>query len=306
MPNNYEILGVSDDASESDIKKAYRALSLKWHPDRNNNSEEANSKFQEIGSAYETLIDPEKRNQYDMELKFGGMGGGMPFGHGPGMHEFNDINNIFSAMFGGSFGGMPNVRVFHGGGGPGINIHQMFHQQMRPEPLIKQIQITLEQSFQGCNIGVDIERIVITNNERNSENERLYLNIPQGIDNNETIVLSDRGHCVNGVRGEIRLNVQLVNNTEFRRNGMDLIYNKKITLKEALCGFVFDINHLNGKHFSLNNVNNPTVIKPNFKKVMNGMGMVKDNNTGNMIIEFEIEFPDKLTPEQIASLSEVL
>jgi DnaJ-class molecular chaperone len=315
MTNHYETLGVSNEATDIEIKKAYRSLSLKYHPDRNNNSEEATAKFQKINEAYETLSDENKRMQYNMELE-GGIPGmnmhGMPFSHMSSMNEFNDIHNIFNMMFGGGGmqGGMPggpNIRVFHGGG-PGFNIHtQMFQQIHKPEPIIKQIQITLEQSFTGINVPLDIERLHVENNVRTMEKETVYLNIPQGIDNNETIVLTDKGHCINGqVHGDVRIQVVLVNNTAFKRQGIDLLYSKKITLKEALCGFVFEIDHLNGKRLALNNINNPAVIKPNFKKVVSGMGMTRDNSTGNMIIEFEIEFPDHLSGEQIEGLQTIL
>ena len=94
--NLYEALGVSETASQEDIKKAYRKLSLQYHPDRNNNSPESTLKFQNISSAYEVIGDEEKRRQYDMQTKMssmsgmampGGMPFGMPFGGGmpPGM-----------------------------------------------------------------------------------------------------------------------------------------------------------------------------------------------------------------------------
>jgi len=310
MPNHYEVLGVSNDAGETEIKKAYRSLSLKYHPDRNP-SEEAISKIQQINEAYEILSDEGKRQQYDMELSGRGMPGfgGMPFSHMNSMNEFNDINNIFNMMFGGG-GGMPagpNIRVFHSGG-PGINIRTEFHHNFnqRPEPINRQIQITIEQSYQGCVFTLDIERVVIENNSRRTENETIQITIPKGIDNDETIVLGDKGNVINGQRGELRLNVKVINNSDFKRNGLDLIYNKNISLKEALCGFVFEINHLNGKRLSLNNMNNPTVIKPNFKKTVQNMGITRENSTGNMIIEFEVEFPDSFTSEQIEGLRTVL
>jgi len=311
MPNHYDVLGVSKDANETEIKKAYRSLSLKYHPDRNS-SEEAITKIQEINEAYEILSDQNKRGQYDMEQAGGIPGfGGMPFAHMNSMNEFNDINNIFNMMFGGGMpGGMPggpNIRVFHGGG-PGINIRTEFHHNFnrRPEPISKQIEITMEQCYQGCVFTLDIERVVIENNTRRNENETLQISIPRGIENNETIILSDKGNIVHGQSGELRLTVKVNNNSEFKRNGIDLIYNKKISIKEALCGFVFEINHLSGKRLALNNTNNPTVIKPNFKKVVPNMGMNRENNVGNMIIEFDVEFPDSLTSEQIEGLKNVL
>ena len=77
MTNHYETLGVSNEATDIEIKKAYRSLSLKYHPDRNNNSEEATAKFQKINEAYETLSDENKRMQYNMELE-----GGIPYCEG--------------------------------------------------------------------------------------------------------------------------------------------------------------------------------------------------------------------------------
>jgi DnaJ-class molecular chaperone len=325
MPTHYEILGVSNDSNETDIKKAYRKLSLQYHPDRNP-SEEAKQKIQEINQAYETLGDSGARQQYDHELQFGGgMGGGggggmggHPFNH---MNEFNDINNIFNMMFGGGggggfpgmgpMGGMggggfpgmggPNIRIFHNG----VQVNpQMFVQ--RPEPLNKTVNIDLETAYSGIKMPLEIERFIVKNGIQSSELETIYVEIPPGIDNNETIQLSDKGHIVNDVKGDIRLSVQIANNTNFQRNGLDITYRKKVSLKESLCGFSFEIHHLNGKRLCLNNINSPTVIKPNFKKVVQNMGMLRDGSTGNMIIEFDVEFPDVLTTEQITSLLTIL
>jgi DnaJ family protein B protein 4 len=310
--NFYEVLGVSNDANESEIKKAYRSLSLKYHPDRNP-SEEAKEKIQEINEAYEYLGDEGKRNQYDMELKFGDGGGG---GVGVNMNEFHDINNLFNMMFNGG-GGFPGFPGFHGMGGGMPEIHvfhngqnirtQMFHSFHRPEPIIKNIQLTLEQSYSGCNIPIEIERYILNNNVKTIETETLYVNIPQGIDDNEMFVIRDKGNIVNNdLRSELKIGIQIINNTEFKRQGLDITYNKKISLKEALCGFSFEMLHLNGKRLCLNNQTNPTVIKPTYKKIVPNMGMVRDNSVGNMIIDFEIEFPDTLTLEQIESLNNIL
>jgi DnaJ family protein B protein 4 len=318
MPKNfYDVLGVANNASETDIKKAYRSLSLKYHPDRNP-SEEAKTKIQEVNEAYECLSDQASRNQHDMELKFGAGGGGgmggMPFAHMNSMDGFSDINNIFNMMFGGGnggggfqgFPGGPEIRVFHGGM-PAGGIHtQMFHTFQRAEPIVKQIQLTIEQSYSGCNIPIEVERYIINNNAKTMETETLYLNIPQGIDDNEMIVVRDKGNVINDTRSDLKIGIQITNNSEFKRQGLDLIYNKKITLKEALCGFSFEMLHLNGKRLCLNNTSNPTVIKPGYKKVIPNMGMIRENSSGNMIIDFEINFPDSLSEDQITSLQSIL
>ncbi|KAJ2708996.1 Type I HSP40 co-chaperone, partial [Coemansia sp. D1744] len=95
----YDLLGVDSGASEGELKKAYRKLALKYHPDKNKGNEEANEKFKEISHAYEILADSEKRKVYDMYGEEGLNGGGM--GGGGGM----DANDLFSQLFGGG-GGM--------------------------------------------------------------------------------------------------------------------------------------------------------------------------------------------------------
>lgn len=317
MPNYYEILGVSKDANETEIKKAYRKLSLQYHPDRNS-SEDAIEKIQQINQAYEVLSDTTARQNYDVEQTFGGGGGGGGGGHPFGHHfgnmdgDFNDIQNMFNMMFGGGggFPGMPpGMHPGMGGGMPGIRIFhngQMFHAVHKPEPVVKPVQMTLEQCYHGCNIPIEIERWVVANNMRSMEKETLYVNIHQGIDDNEQLIIPEKGNVFNDVKGEVKIVIQITNETQFVRNGLDLVFNKTVTLKECLCGFSFDLTHLNGKKLCINNVNNPTVIKPNFNKVIPSMGMVRENSIGNMIIHFDVEFPDTLTAEQIAALSTIL
>ena len=105
----YEVLGVDKDASEQDIKKAFRKKARKYHPDVNPDDKEAEKRFKEVNDAYETLSDPQKRQQYDQfgpdGPQFGGFGGGQgPGGAGFG-GDFGDIGDIFNMFFGGGAGG---------------------------------------------------------------------------------------------------------------------------------------------------------------------------------------------------------
>lgn len=319
MKNYYEILGVSPDANESDIKKAFRTLSLKFHPDRNHESD-ATTQFQKINEAYEVLSDSEKRQQHDHELKFGEGN----VNHFQGMDEFNDINNIFNMMFGGGFGGihkmhsmgemndmhgMPGIRIFHNGpGGFHAEFSSSFNSRPQPPPpIIKLVEITLEQCFQGVSLPVEIEKWTVINNMKINEIENVIINIPPGIDENDTLVIKERGNVINeSLKGDLHIKVKIINNTIFKRQGLDLFLQKKISLKESLCGFSFDIPHLNGKLLCLNNNNNPTVIKPHYKRVVPNLGITRENATGNLIIEFIVQFPETLTEEQIASLKDIL
>jgi DnaJ-class molecular chaperone len=311
MPNHYEILGVSKDADESEIKKAFRKMSLQYHPDRNIN-EDTNERFQEINEAFEILSDPNKRNQHDMELQFG-QGGGINQFSGMGQ-EMNDINNMFNMMFGqgggnpfGNIPGMPGIRIFHNGG-PGINVQShMFHSFNKPEPVQKIVEITAEQSYHGCSMSVQIDCWSLNNNIKSNEVKVLQLNIPAGVDNDETLVIQDQGNSINNkIHGDIRIIIKIKDYGNLTRKGLDLILNKKISLKDALCGFNFEFDHYNGKRICMNNSTGNNVIKPGMKKVINGLGMIRDNNAGNMIVEFDVIFPDITTEEQRESLRNIL
>jgi DnaJ family protein A protein 2 len=121
------------------------------------------------------------------------------------------------------------------------------------------------------------------------------------------MIIRDNGNSINNtIKGDIKIHMKIENNTEFKRQGLDLIYKKTVTLKESLCGFEFEIKHISGKTLAFKNVVNPFIIKPGFKKVIPEFGMKRDNNTGNLIIDFDIVFPDKLTPVQMQSVSEIL
>jgi len=84
-----------------------------------------------------------------------------------------------------------------------------------------------------------------------------------------------------------------------------LLYEKNISLKEALCGFTFEIKFINGKVYTLNN-NSGNIISPEYRKIIPNMGITRENHTGNLIVIFHVEFPEKLTNEQIKNLADVL
>jgi DnaJ-class molecular chaperone len=325
MPTHYEILGVSKDASESEIKKAYRKLSLQYHPDRNPDPE-ATEKYKAINEAHEVLSDGQKREQYNMELQFGpgfkqgGMPGGMPGG----------MNDIFNMMFGGGFPGMPGmsgggfpgggfpgmdpmggfggpgIRVFHSGSG-GMHEH-IFQQMTKPQAIQKLVNITLEQVFHGATINIEVERQVTKDMIRYNETETITINVPPGIDENEMMVIQGKGNSFheNGIKGDVKIIFKVENNTIFTREGLDMKYTRSISLKEALCGFGFEIQHFSGKTLSMNNHQNVMVVKPGYKKIVPGLGFNKNGQTGNLIIEILVEFPEVLTPEQIAVLRDIL
>jgi DnaJ-class molecular chaperone len=141
---------------------------------------------------------------------------------------------------------------------------------------------------------------------RNIEKETVYVTIPAGIDENETMTLDGKGHIVNDFRGDVKLEFQIENNTIFKRQGQDIVYTREISLKESLCGFSIEIQHLSGKMLNMNNIQNPTVVTPGYKKTVPHLGFQKGGHTGNLVIEFSVKFPDTLTEEQINVLRNIL
>jgi DnaJ-class molecular chaperone len=142
---------------------------------------------------------------------------------------------------------------------------------------------------------------------RTIERETIQVIIPPGLTESDFVVIRDRGNRINEqIKGDIKIGINISNDSVFKREGMDLIYKKTISLKESLCGFSFDIVHLSGTTLSINNKTNISVIHPNYRKVIPQMGMKRENQMGNLVIEFEVEFPAALTPGQIAALQEIM
>lgn len=256
----YDILGVPKQATQEQIKKQYRKLSLEFHPDRPGGNA---NKFKEINEAYEVLSDEKKRKQYD--------------------HEPIDLMDMIFPpdMF-------PNF---------------MFH-IMKPPPLNITVNISLDQAYTGCKLPIKIERWIHMNHVKQCEQETCYIDIPQGIDSNECIMIPQKGNMgPDGAMGDVRLIIQVKPHL-LERNGLDLLYNHPITLKEALCGFQFELNYLQGKTYQIKNPKG-NIVSPSYKNTIAGMGMKREGQTGNLVISFQIQFPS-LSEEKIDALEKLL
>ena len=282
----YKILELENNATHEEIKKSYRKLSLKYHPDRNGGTD--NKKIQEINEAYEILGDPAKKQAYDFEINFAeqGMQGmrGMPF----------PMDSIFEQLFfGRDLDDSPNIRIFHNG-----------MQIDKPTPILKTVEIEMSMVLTGGNIPVEIERWIYEG-EKVFEKETIYLDIPKGIDDNELLVLREKGNVRGKMVGDIKIFIKVNNSTKFQRNGLDLLYEKTISLKDALCGFSFDLKYINGKKYTINNQKG-NIIPPNFKKIISNMGLERNGYVGNLIISFHVQFPENLSIENINKMEECL
>jgi len=224
------------------------------------------SKFKEINEAYEQLYDDKKRQQYDQA------------------QNPPDLFDSLSPMF----GGQP---IFH---------------MMRSPPLDVTVEITLDQAFTGGKIPVTIDRWIHVQHVKQSERETLYIDVPRGIDTNECMLIAGRGNMgPTGELGDVRVIFMIKNTTKMERKGLDLWYTHNITLKEALCGFSFQLEYLRGQILQLNNPAG-NIVSPYFKKIMPEMGMKRDDQTGNLVLAFMIHFPTTLQESTIESLKSLL
>jgi DnaJ-class molecular chaperone len=308
----YSILGVPENANADEIKKAYRKLSLKYHPDRNQGDIEKTKTFQKINEAYETLSDNEKKDEYDMRGKnpfmrmnsFGGNGDDM------------DMNDLFANLFFGGMPGMPGMPggMFAGGFPPGANV-RVFRNGVpvnmgqgfdKPAPITKTIHINMGTVLTGGKIPLEIERWSLENGTKVFEIVTVYVDIFKGVDHNEIIVLREQGNSINDTcKGDVKVFINISNDSQFIRRGLDLIMHKEISLKEALCGFSFEIKYINGKVYTINNQTG-NIIPPNYEKVIPNMGLTRENHVGNLIIIFNTKFPETLTKETIEALGKLL
>lgn len=331
--SHYDVLQIDPKATPDEIKRAFRRLSMELHPDKNGNSEKSNQAFQEINEAYNVLSDPEKRGNYDFELQMG-MGGhripmNMHMHHMGAMGGIHPMEMLFAAMHGqqqqqqqhnpaqhifeAMFGGMPmGMGMGMGGMGPRIIIHN-FTQNMSEPPMSSDqsydthviISLSLSDAFNGTN-----QRPVPIQYEDESHaqhSETILINIPPGIPSGHKVNIPGKGNVIpnsGGRRGTLHVEISIEEHPKFRREGdADLIVEHRVSLKDALCGFTFDLVHLNGRSYKFNCKPCSITGSMNEMKVLPGLGY---NESGALKIRFSIELPTSLTEEQIAALSTIL
>jgi len=281
----YKVLGVDKNASEEDIKTAYRKLARKHHPDLNPNDKEAHKKFQQINEANEVLSDPEKRKKYDQYGKDwqhaeqfeqarqsqqqGGQGfGGQGF---TGDFEGSDFSDFFTSMFG----------DMHGAG------FRQRQTKYRGEDYQAELQLNLIDVYKT-------HQQVLTVNGKN-----IRITIPAGVENGQKIKIKGHGGAgINGgPNGDLFITFHIINNTSFRRDGNDLHTTIDLDLYTAVLGGEITVDTLNGK-VKLRvqpETQNGTRVK------LKGKGFPvykKEEEFGDLVITFQIKIPTKLNDKQ--------
>ena len=339
----YSLLGINNNASSDEIKRVYRKLSLELHPDRNKNDAEKLEKYKKITAAYNILSDPTEKSKYDASIAFSNSTLPVEEIFMNMMLNPNDLNNIMNNLYFSSMEEMPihkhrapSMKSSMGAMGAmgamasmasmafnlnnnhnhnhnhNHNNHKFskginnFEFNSRPKTISHKINISLLDAYKGCKIPITIERWNYENNIEYIQEETIYVDIPKGIDNNEIITIKEKGNKLSNLnKGDIEVRININNDTEFERNGIDLIYKKTISLKESLCGFNFTVKYLDGREFIINNKLG-NIIPPEFRKIINNLGMTRENVTGDLIIIFNVEYPKTISNEILEKISAIL
>lgn len=306
----YKVLGVAEDASEADIKKAYRKLARKYHPDQNPGDTAAEKKFKEVSEAYDVLSDPKQKEEYDQIRKYGAAGfagnGGFPGSAGgfPGGGSFTyttsggdgagiNLEDLLGGMFSGgtsfggagrSAGGFPGGSGFPGGG--------FSAPAPKGEDATTSVRISLKQAYDGAEVSVF-----------RPGGSQTQVRLPRGVKDGQKIRARGKGHPGAGGAGDLIVTVRVDSNPVFDREGDNLLVRVPVTLEEALKGGVIEAPTLDGGSVKLR----LAAGSPSGRKLRaKGRGFVTKKGTGDMLVIPEVQLPTHLTPEAEAALDAFL
>jgi curved DNA-binding protein len=293
----YKTLGVDKNAPEDDIKKAYRKLAMKFHPDRNPGNKQAEEKFKKLSEAYAVLSDQEKRKQYD---SFGSDAFRQRYSQEDIFKNF-DLNDILKEFgfsgggrtqtftFGrgsGGSGGDPFADLFGGGG-------QGYSRQMpqKGQDYEYNISITLEESVFGSEKKLSLQK--------EDRVEEINIKVPPGISNGKKLRLAGKGSpgYNRGLSGDLYLNITILPHPIFARDGVDIYVEKSVNYSQAALGTTIEVPTLEG---TTKRLKIPAGTQNYTKIRMKGYGVpnLKDGGKGDQYVKISVNVPKRLTDRQ--------
>jgi len=268
----YATLGLQRNASDADIKKAYRSLAMKYHPDRGGDEK----RFKEISQAYDFLSDPEKKQIIDLGGDPNAQSGGGGFNHNPFEFHFNTGN--FGDVFGNfGFGRQP---------------------QRRNRSLNINVEITLEDVLNGRDFTAEVSIP--------GKNKMINIQIPPGIENGQQIRYEGMGDdSIPGLRpGDLLVNVIVREHHRYKREGTSLVIDQEVNVWDALLGASIEIQTLDHKTLS---INLPPGTQPDTVMSCKGEGLpnMRTRQRGNLLIRVKVTIPKNLNPEQVNMIQQI-
>ena len=286
----YKTLGVNKTSTDDKIKKAYRKLAMKYHPDHTKGDKSAEEKFKKISEAYAVLSDKEKRKQYDT---FGSNGFQQRFSQEDIFRSF-DFGDIFKEFglggtnpFMGRRGGM---RFSHGSGSP-FGSHPGRQQQVKGSDLVYELPLTLQEVAKGTNKVISFDH--------KGRHEKITVKIPKGMISGKKLRLAGKGEPspYGGPPGDLYIQSKVVNDPTYSAKEYDLYANRDLKLSEAILGTSISVPTLEGKELSLKI---PPGTRHGTKMRLAGHGLpaMRGKKRGDLYVHIQIPMPKHLNKEQ--------
>jgi len=288
----YQLLGVKKGASQDEIKKAYRKLAMKYHPDHTKGDKAAEEKFKKISEAYAVLSDKDKRKEYDT---FGAEGFRQRFSQEDIFRGF-DFGDIFREFgFGGDFfsgrGRGSGMRFNFGGGSPFGSQTGQQQVRMKGSDLIYELPLTLREIANGTTKTVSLQH--------QGYADKVTVKIPKGLISGKKLRLAGKGSpsALGGPPGDLFIQAKVLADPLYHAEKYDLYLNYELKLSEVLLGTSISVSTLDDKKLSLKI---PPGTSPGTKMRMPGQGLphMKGNKRGDLYVKIQVKLPRQLTDEQ--------
>jgi curved DNA-binding protein len=284
----YEVLGVKKGATADEIKRAYRKLAVKYHPDKNPGDKKAEEKFKEINEAYAVLSDPQKKAQFD---QFGSTGFHQRYSQEDIFKGF-DIGDLFrdqgfgtDDIFSRIFGDAMRRQHHAGGGGGGAG-----RMAAKGEDFAMDVPVTFRDAYDGAE-----KRVAF---KRDGDREELSVKIPAGIESGAKLRVAGRGAAgrFGGPAGDLYLTVNVGPDPVFQREGDDIIMTHEVKFSQAALGGSVDVPTMEGPK----RIKIPAGIQSGTKVRLKGLGFPQMGKQvrGDMYVRIAVHVPEKLTPKQ--------
>jgi len=286
----YKILGVNKTASETEIKKAYRKLAMKYHPDHTKGDKSAEETFKKISEAYAVLSDKEKRKQYDT---FGSAGFQQRYSQ-EDIFKGSDFESILNELFGGSGrfgGGGRGMRFSFDGGGPFGGYQRKQQAPPKGSDLEYELPLTLEDVVAGT------QKIVSF--QHKGQSEKITVKIPKGMISGKKLRIAGKGEPspYGGPAGDLYIKAKVLEHPVYDVQAQDLYINRDIKLSEAILGTNISVPTLSGKELILKI---PAGTKHKTKMRLSGHGLphMHGKGQGDLYVHIHVNMPKRLTKKQ--------